>query len=398
MLLEAFLGAGGTGKSYRINQLIQEDNYYAYRTATTGIAAVNMGTIQGAQAPTTINSALRFFNSETLLRNFHTGKAHQPLLVIANKFKNIVIDEISMMDAATLDILVLALETFNNTFKKNLGLIVCGDPGQLPPVNGKPFFTAKCWPRFKVNFLTEVKRQKDEEFIKALNLMRMGKPKEAAEWFKANIRFESEVNDRFRGTTFFPTNNEVDVFNRRCLNKLIGEPRTYKAKLTGKKDPNWKNIPMSVDLKVGCIIQLLYNNFDAGFSNGDSAIVEELWDNSIYISLLRRNKQLFLKRKKLEFFTFTSKGYRKKDPDGVLDLLYVRLAYALTIHKAQGLTLDAIQLNLKGLGTNFLSKQSGMLYTALSRVRSPEGLTIVGTIDDLIKCCYVNPTYLPWIQ
>lgn len=398
MRLKAILGAGGTGKSFKINELTKENNFFAYRTATTGIAAVNMGTVVGAQAPTTINSALRFFDAESLLRSYHKGNIYQPLKVIASKFQNIVIDEVSMMNAGVLDILVLSIETFNQQFDKDLGLILCGDPGQLPAVQGKPFFLAKCWPRFEIEFLTEVKRQKDEDFIRALNLIRQGKAEEAAPWFEENIEFTDKVNDRFRGTTFFPTNNEVDNFNRRCLNKLRGEPKTYRANLTGKKDPSWKNAPMSVELKVGCIIQLLYNNFEAGFSNGDSAIVEEMWDNSIYISLLRINKQLFLRKTKLQYFTFNSNGYRKTKPEGELELLYVRLAYALTIHKAQGLTLDAVQLNLKGMGTKFLSKQSGMLYTALSRVRTPKGLTIVGTIDDLIKCCYVDKTYLPWIR
>ena len=62
----------------------------------------------------------------------------------------------------------------------------------------------------------------------------------------------------------------------------------------------------------------------------------------------------------------------------------------LVSHNSQGLTLDRVQLNLKGVGTSFLSKQSGMLYTALSRVRTPEGLSIVGTVDDLMRSVYVN--------
>jgi len=140
--LKAVLGAGGTGKSWLINEQIRKDNSFAFRTATTGIAAVNMGTLAGIEDATTINRALRYFNAEELLRKFHTGKTVIPLKIIANKYKNIIVDEISMMDAGTLDIIVLALQKFNNEFNKDLGLIVSGDPGQLPPVNGKPFFQA----------------------------------------------------------------------------------------------------------------------------------------------------------------------------------------------------------------------------------------------------------------
>jgi len=133
--LQAILGAGGTGKSFRINQELKKDNKYALRTATTGIAAVNMGSLPGVDDPTTINSALQYFNSENLLRKFHQGKTIFPLKLIANKYKNIVIDEISMMDAGTLDLIVMAIQQYNNRFNADLGLQIVGDPGQLPPVN-----------------------------------------------------------------------------------------------------------------------------------------------------------------------------------------------------------------------------------------------------------------------
>lgn len=398
--LQAVLGAGGTGKSYRINEQIREDPTYAFRTATTGIAAVNMGTLAGCEDPTTINRALRYFNAEELLRNFHTGKVTVPLKLIANKYKNIIVDEISMMDAGTLDVIVMALQKFNNEFNKDLGLIVSGDPGQLPPVSGKPFFQAKAWPNFRVEFLTEVKRQKDEDFINALNLVRVGKVKEAADWFESNITFLPEVDDSFRGTTFFSTNREVDAFNKRCLNKLVGKSKIYKAELTGNPPRAWNNIPQQIELKPGCVIQLLYNSLDGatGFANGDSAIVNELWEKSIYISLLRKGKELYLRPRTFQHFNYNAKGYRNPKPIATLKVLHARLAYALTIHKSQGLTLDGVQLNLKGTGSAFLSKQSGMLYTALSRVRSPKGLQIVGSVDDLIRCCYINPKYLEWIR
>ena len=396
--LHAILGPGGTGKSFRINQELKKDNKYALRTATTGIAAVNMGSLSGVDDPTTINSALQYFNSENLLRKFSQGKTILPLKMIHKKYKNIVIDEVSMMDAGTLDLIVMAIQQYNNRFNADLGLIVCGDPGQLPPVQGKPFFAARAWTKFQVTFLTEVKRQEDVGFVEALNLIRKGKASDAAEWFAENVNFIDKVNDNFRGTTFFSTNNEVDIFNKRCLNRLVGESKSYYASLTGDANPTWKNIPQRLELKPGCIIQLLYNNLEHGFANGDSAIVNELWHNSVYISLLRKNKELFLRPRTLEYYGVNNKGYREAKPKGTLKVMHARLAYALTVHKSQGLTLDAVQLDLKSAGSNWLSKQSGMLYTALSRVRSPEGLTIVGSPKDLIRCCYVNPGYLEWIQ
>lgn len=217
------------------------------------------------------------------------------------------------------------------------------------------------------------------------------------DWFRNNVEFINSVDNHFRGTTFFATNNEVDIYNRKCLDRLIGEEKTYTATLTGKPDPQWKNIPQNLKLKRGCIIQLLYNNLDVGFANGDSAIVNELWNKAIYVSLLRKNKELFIKPRTLEYYTLNKFGKRNKHPEGTLSVMHARLAYALTIHKAQGLTLDGVQLDLRGVGSNFLSSQSGMLYTALSRVRSPKGLKIIGTPNDLVRCCFTNPTYLKWI-
>ncbi len=396
--LEAILGGGGSGKSYYINSLIKEDNFYALRTASTGIAALNLGSIRGAAEPTTINSALRYFNAESLLRNFHQGKTIFPLKMIEKKYKNIVIDEISMVDSATLDLIVMAVDQYNNMFNKSLGILTSGDIGQLEPVSGSPFFMAKNWPRFNITYLTEVKRQENKDFVEALNLIRKGQSQAAIPWFKNNIEFRSDINLNHRGITLFSTNNEVDIHNRKCLDRLVGDSKVYYAKLEGVAHPTWKDVPKRLEVKPGCIIQLLYNSLEQGFANGDAAIVNEVWDNAIHISLLRKKKEIFLRPRKLENFEYNSNGHAKKNAIGTLNVIHAKLMYGATTHKAQGLTLDDVQINLKGEGRNFLSRQSGMLYTSLSRVRTPEGLTIVGTPEDLVKCCYVNPNYLKWIK
>lgn len=395
--LQAVLGAAGTGKSWYINNLIQNDLSFGIRTASTGIAALNMGSIAGAAEPTTINSALRYFSVESLLRNYHEKKFIFPLSIIAKRYKNIIIDEISLINAGTLDLIVLCIKEFNKLKNKDLGLLLAGDAGQLKPVQGYPFFMAKCWPEFKVDILTEVKRQDNIEFINALNLIRKGEPQEAIQYFRDNIKFVDQVNPSFRGTTLFPTNDEVDVFNRRYLNNLYGDSKFYYPELTGVKHPTWNEFPARLELKQGCIIQLLYNNLEHGFANGDVAIVNELWDKSIYISLLRKQKELFLRPRTLYHFNINSKGYQETKPAGSFKFLHTRLGMSQTIHKAQGLTLDNLQISLKGNGKIFLSKQSGMLYTALSRVKTPEGLTIVGTPEDLISCCYLDPSYKKYI-
>ncbi len=395
--LEAVFGPAGVGKSYYINNLIKEDKCFGIRSATTGIAALNMGTIQGTQEPTTINRVLRYSTVEDLLHKYIKNKTFFVIKHLATRYKNIIIDEAGMLNSATLDLIVKSIENYNNQTQGDFGLLLSGDIAQLPPVEGKPIFEAKCWDQFNIINLTEVKRQDDVEFINALHFIRKGDALEAIDWFTKSITFIDTPNILFRGTTLFSTNNEVNIFNNRRLALLQGKEKVYTASLEGTEDPTWKNIDRVLTLKQGAVVQLLYNDFEYGFANGDLAIVDDLWENSIQISLLRKNRQIHLKPRKLEHFSLNSKGYLNKKPDGVLKLLHVKLAAAQSYHKSQGLTLDKLQVNLKGPGKNFIRTQSGMLYTALSRVRTPQGLVIVGTPQDLIDCCYVNPSYKKWI-
>lgn len=395
--LKAIFGAAGVGKSFYLNSLIEQDLTYARRTATTGMAALSMGSIYGTEEPTTINRALHYSTTESLLSRYIQKKLYWCFKSINNRYKNIAIDEISMMNAATLDLIVKGLKDYNSETKSDLGLIISGDLAQLSPVEGRPIFQAQCWNEFTITNLTEVKRQDNVDFIKALHFIRNGNPAECLDWFRNNIQFLDEPDITFRGSSLFSINSEVDTFNRRRLQLLRGEAKTYTAVLEGTEHPTWKSIPRALKLKEGVVIQLLYNNFDYGFANGDLAIVEEMWENSIYISLLRKNRTFQLKPRKLEHYSLNAKGYLNRKPDGVLRLLHVKLAAASSIHKVQGLTLDSLQVNLKGPGKDFIKRQSGMLYTALSRVRSPEGLTIVGTPEDLIHCCYLDADYKQWI-
>jgi intein/homing endonuclease len=331
--LEGVLGSGGTGKSFTINNRIKDNVSYGIRTATTGIAALNMGSIYGAEEPTTINKALNYFSVESLLSKYTKGKMLFPLKNINRKYQNIIIDEVSMLNAATLDLIVKSIKDYNKITNNDLGLIVSGDAGQLPPVQGAPFFMAKCWPEFNVTNLTEVKRQENVEFIKALNYIRRGEVLNAVDWFSSNIKFINEPNIYFRGTTLFAINNEVNIFNKRKLKLLQGESKIYNAVVEGEEHITWSNIDRSIELKKGAVIQLLYNDFNYGFANGDLAIIDDMWDKCIYISLLRKNKQICLRPRKIQHFNMTSKGYLEKKPLGTLQLFHIKLAAGQTFHK-----------------------------------------------------------------
>lgn len=532
-LFRALLGSAGVGKTFYVNNKLKEDSSYYFRAATTGAAAINMSAVIGGNTASTINSALGYYNSANLLYKYVNGSINNNLYLIAKNYKNIVIDEISMMGADQLSLIYKSIVRFNQYRTDNgyspLGLLVVGDSAQLPAVEGKPFFDSKHWNEFQVTYLTEVKRQQDKEFIAALQAVRVGKPLEAVDYFAENIGFEKRVDYDFKGSTFFGKNVEVDQFNLQRLHSLPGKSRKYPIRVEGKSSPVWNNVPAVVELKEGCLVQLLVNNLKEGYANGDLAIVKDMYLSTIQVELLR-NKNI----KYIPYCALNNTPIGSNKPIGTVHRLPVRLAYALTSHKCltgdnliktdkgsiflkdlkvgdkvkdpknlertntviakvstglkekyiiktiygfvlkgsldhpiltlsenntevfkcikdikigdyvasyipdiqenilwalvtdkentgileemydievtgnhlfiassfvnhncQGLTLDAAQVCL---GSDFIKRTSGMLYTMLSRVRTPEGLRIVGDKDLFISSCYVDPHYLPWIK
>lgn len=126
MRAKAILGPGGSGKSFYINSEISKDRTFAYRTASTGIAAVNLGPLSGSNIPKTINSALGFYNVETLLYSVTNKRINIYLRHIAEGYKNLIIDEVSMLSGQILDLIYVAINNYNKMKGTDLGLIVLG--------------------------------------------------------------------------------------------------------------------------------------------------------------------------------------------------------------------------------------------------------------------------------
>lgn len=372
-------------KSYLLNQRIKDNPQYALRTSSTGVSAINLG--GGA---TTINAALGYFDTKSLLMSVANKKIQSKLKLISDLYDNLGLDEASMTPASDLDLIYMSIEEFNKTSRKKLGMVLSADPFQLPAVSGKPFFLAKCWPNFKVNYLTEVKRQSDPDFIKALHQVRMGRADLAADWFEHNVGFSDFIDKEFEGSTFYSLNVDVDTFNFMCLKKIEKPAKRYESFLTGKPATSWKEVPPYIELKEGCLIIILVNNLNAGYANGDLAEVKEMHDNSILVRLKRNNRDI-----NIPWNIIKNNPVGSKKSIGELRYMPVRLAYAMSIHKSQSLTLDSVQVKLGG---SFLPRLSGGLYTAISRVRTKEGLRLVGTKEDFINSCYVDPVYLDFIK
>lgn len=373
---QMLLGPAGSGKTTYIQSLSR-----ALITSSTGVSAINAG-------GTTIHAALQFFDTTSLLRSASSGALATKLRAISNLFDTLVIDEISMLHGPQLTIIHHVMEKSNI----NMNLLLVGDFCQLPLVPDKKVtstavYQTDCLQSFDIQYLREVRRQSDPGFIQALTSVREGRPHEAVDWFMDNVEFVNQIDDNYAGTTILTTNDSVDRYNAVHLAQLEGPSRLYTKNYVipkgGRAAPEWGQIPESVELRKGARVILLRNRLPT-YANGDIAVVEELMTNTILVTVERTGQETII-----EYVTRDNKELGTNKLLGRCHYLPVRLGYALTVHRSQGLTLNNVQARLSNL--RWLS---GGLYTILSRVRHYSGLRLIGTRSTFCDSCYIEPSIL----
>lgn len=386
-LYEWVTGKAGTGKSFHLQRMAEEEPG-CILTSTTGISAVNIGGV-------TLHSLLWFYSTESLLDAWTTGKLDFRLGEVYNKLgvRRLCTDEISMLDRDAFTIICMAIDRLNNTLKKKgnplFGWTLAGDYHQLSPINADFAFESEYWDRFEENttYLNKIYRQKDTEFIEALQLVRGGKGKTAVEYFKDRIH--KLIDPQFDGTTIYPYNSNVDRQNEYRLERVKGPKICFSSYKDGKQRPEWKYIPDTLELKLGALIMLLSNKYEKAselqYCNGDLGILEGRGKGTALVRLKRTNEVVevgYTKRLNEEV-----SGNSKKVV-GSINFLPARLAWASTCHKSQGITVDAAQVDFR---SKFYRECPNMLYVALSRCRSKEGLRLVGGAKTFVQNCVTNP-------
>jgi ATP-dependent DNA helicase PIF1 len=384
-------GAGGTGKSYVIQNIVKAlngDGKDVALTAMTGCAALLLG--KGAK---TLHSwagiGLGKEPAEVILMKLRKAFKAKKNWVAAD---TLIIDEVSMMMPDLLD----KLDVIGKGIRRStlpfggLQIIMVGDMFQLPPVNKESkdcffVFESKAWKAY-INdsvVLRNVHRQTDPVFLKILGEARTGiLSKESLEILdsrKTNAWKKLEI----KPTLLFTKRADVDQINLSQLNKCEGDDKIFTARtiktqafLTAhtvqqatdyaieKMDKNGAYVPDLV-LRKGAQVMLLTNKYmDFGLVNGSRGIVEKFCDGpSGYPMVKFRNGEVLI----IEPHTWES-----EDIDGLQrQQIPLRLAYAITIHKAQGATLDCALIDI---GDNTF--EYGQAYVALSRVRSLDCLYI----------------------
>ncbi len=362
-------GGPGTGKSFLIQKFLEDSAEDIPVVASTGAAAILIG---GRTFHSFFGLGIMQGSIEMVVQQAVKNKRVKKRI---KDTKTLVIDEVSMLSASTLD----AAEQISRTIKKShapwggIRIIAVGDFAQLPPITREKkkewCFLSKTWQhsRFKKVILREVKRTNDAEFLEVLEDIRWGRSSERVHQF-LNQRLLSSDDVISNVPHVFPRRAQTDAFNRARLSEIESESRFYPTDYGGKdiyieRLKRDAPIPEILELKKGAMVMLRMNDPKQRYVNGTVGTIEELEEEQL---LIRVGRQLF----EIEPFTFTVLDDEGEEA-AFASNFPVTLAYASTIHKVQGTTLERCHISLRGLW------EPGQAYVALSRARSGDGITLI---------------------
>lgn len=371
-------GSAGTGKSAIIKMFV--NMYQNVKNiglcSTTGTSAVLIG-------GTTLHSYTGIGlgkSSVEAITNVIFKKSY--LRKRWNKLDILIIDEISMLSPELFDKLeeIARIVRYNNLPFGGIQLILSGDFLQLPCINSYNFCNeSDSWKKCIKHFinLTEIIRQDNIEFQNCLNYIRMGEfPIKIKELIESRVGAKLNNDFGIKPTKLYSLNYDVDNINNKELNKLTKnnvEFREYEMEIIfsnnvkNKKqiEENFKKFctaPIILELCVGAQVMLLWNlDLANQLANGSRGIVIGFTSNDIPIVRFLNGIERVIDYNTWEIEEGDIKAIQ----------IPLKLAYALSIHKAQGISLDYVELDLSNIF------EYGQCYTALSRVRSLEGLSII---------------------
>lgn len=391
-------GEGGTGKSVTVRKAVNVLRRHGRKTvlcAPTGIAAQN---IHGA----TIHSVFRFDLAPKVadvLEDVWPSK-------VVHEADTIIIDEIGMVRRDLMDAIARVVDVENEVRmgdqRKSLQLVVVGDFSQLPPVvtgkdkaalvahygqqsagTGFYAFEADGWERmgFTVCQLTEPMRQSDPIFVSMLNRARVGDPSCLAYFNRLAARVETPTE----AVSIVARNKAAEQINLSRLKDLDGKMEQFQGNVSDEFKENDMAAPKDLQLKVGARVICVANNKEAGYINGSTGIVTNLHGTSndgipAVMVRLDGGHEVAVTRKKWENTAYRvidgSNGRKRLEQVvlGTYTQIPLKLAWAITYHKSQGQTLNAVSINPDTFGP-------GMLYVGLSRATSAAGIWLTREIE-----------------
>lgn len=374
-------GPAGAGKTYVLNQFIRQakaDGKHVSVTATTGLAATHLG-------GTTIHAWSGIGVSDVLQDDFedYLLKSRRDIIETTDV---LVIDEISMLHDYRLDMVDMVARTVRDDPRPFGGIqvILCGDFFQLPPVNRNDsrhggFVTgSNAWNEMDlvICYLDEQHRQDDEMFLEILNALRGGDVRRRhAEALLERVGKEADSENI---TELHTTNINVESINHSRLHTLEGDTHYFDMATTGSENyvNTLKRSCLAMErlaLKQGALVMAIKNSLDRKYVNGSLGMVTGFEKGSGYpIVEFKNGKTVTMKPDSWEL----RDGDKKR---AGLSQIPLRLAWAITVHKSQGMTLDAAKVDLRKAFVE------GMGYVALSRVKRLQSLSLLGINQMALK-------------
>jgi uncharacterized protein YpbB len=400
-------GKAGTGKTTLLREIIQTTHKNTVVVAPTGIAALNAGGVTihsmfqlpfGGFIPDNsaphFSDTVKFETKSTLVRHFRMSGLKKSVI---KNMELLIIDEVSMLRADLLDAIDFMMQSVRRK-KMPFGgvqVLFIGDLLQLPPVirdeewstlkkyyNGKFFFHSHVVQQNPPLYieLSKIFRQTDDAFISILNNLRNNQIsqediKNLNEYVQPN--FDLKANKGY--ITLTTHNAKADAMNAQALQDLEGKLEIFKPDVVDDFPEKIYPIEQNLQLKIGAQVMFVKNDLslEKRYFNGKMGFIKSLSKEEILVHFPEENKTIEVEKYEWQNIRYKVNEMTKEIDEEVLGTFVhypIKLAWAITVHKSQGLTFDKAALDVSQV---FLP---GQAYVALSRLRSLKGLILLSPL------------------
>lgn len=398
-------GKAGTGKTTFLKHIVTSTHKKCVVAAPTGIAAINAGGVTlhslfqlpfGAFVPGPLPSVglshyTKVNDKNSLLKELQLNSVKRNLL---REIELLIIDEVSMLRSDLLDAIDVILRSVRRNYNSPFGglqILFIGDLLQLPPVvkeeewqllqkyyNSPYFFDALVLRQHKPIYveLNKIYRQSDETFIQLLNHLRSNQLTSQDidllnSYYKEGFKPKPEENY----ITLTTHNVKADRINKGYLNELKSSSYFYKAIIEGDFNENSFPVELNMELKVGAQVMFVKNDPSGAqrFFNGKIGVIDKLTEKEIWVTCNDSPKPISVERyewKNIKYSLDKATGEISEKEVGKFLQYPLKLAWAITVHKSQGLTFDKAIIDIDKVFA------PGQAYVALSRLRSLNGLVL----------------------
>lgn len=397
-------GKAGTGKTTFLKYIREKTRKKSVVVAPTGVAAINAGGVTmhslfqlplGPFIPTTKRATDG--NAVDKYSLFKDMRISNEKREIFRDLELLVIDEVSMVRADTLDALDAVLRYVRRRQHKPFGgvqVLFIGDLFQLPPVmpdgewsllreyySSPFFFHSKVIQQLEPVYieLKKIYRQSDEQFISILNRVRVNEvTKEDLAILNSRFKVEQELGKKY--ITLTSHNYKADRINSEELRKLSNTIHEYKGVIDGEFPDRALPTDMTLQLKEGAQVMFIRNDKsnERRYYNGKLAVVSRIDEDKVFVEMNDSGEELLLEKETWDNVRYTYNTEEQEIEEeklGSFSQYPIRLAWAITIHKSQGLTFEHAIIDA---GDSFAP---GQVYVALSRCVSLEGMILQSTLE-----------------